>query len=90
MARFLEEMTKKVRARNIAKGRAEGRTETRDEGRACGTSAVWRPRRAVSGSTSHSPATRIKTNLQYGLKPIHMGASTDKRCGGAFHLSDGL
>ena len=25
MARFLEEMTKKVRARNIAKGRAEGR-----------------------------------------------------------------
>ena len=30
-----------------------------------GISAAWRPRPAVSGSTSRTPATRMQTNLQY-------------------------
>ena len=31
-----------------------------------------------------SPATRIQNNLQYGLRPIHLGASTDNTAGGLF------
>ena len=53
MSRFIEEQTEKLRARNVAKGRAQGLAQVRG-----GMNASWKPRGWAYCLMSRFPAVK--------------------------------